>query len=48
MIIVNKDGVPIRPPKGMDEQMARQYASQITELANKARSVVRDLEPQVM
>ena len=29
----------------MNDNLARQYASLITELATKARSVVRDLEP---
>ena len=47
VIIVNKEGVPIRPSKGMNDQTSKQYAAHITELAQKARSVVRDLDPNV-
>jgi hypothetical protein len=47
VIIVNSEGVPIRPSKGMDEEMTREYAAQLSQLALKARSVVRDLDPQV-
>ena len=48
VIIVNKDGVPIRPSKGMDDQRSKQYASHITELTQKARAVIRDLDPKVI
>lgn len=45
--MVNSDGVPIRPSKGMDEEMTREYSAQLSQLAAKARSVIRDLDPQV-
>merc|ERR1711977_357595 len=44
-VIVNVEGVPIRSNLERSEQTA-QYASQITDLTRKARSVVRDLDPQ--
>ena len=47
VIIVNKDGVPIRPSKGMNDQTSKQYAAHITELTQKARAVIRDLDPNV-
>ena len=47
VIIVNKEGIPIRPSKGMNDQTSKDYAAHITELAQKARSVVRDLDPNV-
>ncbi|CEP00454.1 Dynein light chain roadblock [Plasmodiophora brassicae] len=46
VIVVNSDGVPIRPSKGMDEEMTREYSAQLSQLAAKARSVIRDLDPQ--
>jgi dynein light chain roadblock-type len=47
VIIVNSDGVPIRPSKGnMDEKTTQKYAANIAQLTTKARSVVRDLDPQ--
>eukprot|EP00483_Globobulimina_turgida_P000843 UN00844 len=45
VIIVNKDGVPIRPSQGMNDQTSKQYAAHITELTHKARAVIRDLDP---
>merc|ERR1711959_422313 len=44
-VIVNNDGVPIRSNLERSEQTA-QYASLITQLTSKARSVVRALDPQ--
>merc|ERR1712072_1643428 len=44
-VIVNNEGVPIRSNLERSEQTA-QYASLISQLAAKARSVVRDLDPQ--
>merc|ERR1712196_433729 len=44
-VIVNNEGVPIRSNLERSEQTA-QYASLITQLTAKARSVVRDLDPQ--
>jgi len=46
VIIVNSDGIPIRPSKGMDDELTNKYASNIAQLASKARSVIRDLDPQ--
>eukprot|EP00455_Lapot_gusevi_P046765 TRINITY_DN620_c0_g1_i3.p1 TRINITY_DN620_c0_g1~~TRINITY_DN620_c0_g1_i3.p1 ORF type:complete len:102 (+),score=21.55 TRINITY_DN620_c0_g1_i3:52-357(+) len=45
VIIANADGVPIRPSKGLDEEVTQQYSAQLAQLAAKARSVVRDLDP---
>jgi dynein light chain roadblock-type len=36
VLIVNSEGVPIRPSKGMDEDVTREYAAQISQLAVKA------------
>eukprot|EP01084_Bolivina_argentea_P244493 409560_1 len=44
VIIVNKDGVPIRPSKGMDDQKSKQYAAHILDLTQKARAVIQDLD----
>eukprot|EP01083_Nonionella_stella_P079245 217270_1 len=44
VIIVNKDGVPIRPSKGMDDQKTKQYAAHILDLNQKARAVIQDLD----
>lgn len=44
--MVNSEGVPIRPSKGMDDEKTQKYAANISQLAAKARSVVRDLDPQ--
>jgi len=46
VIIVNADGIPIRPAKGMDDELTHKYAASISQLAAKARSVIRDLDPQ--
>jgi dynein light chain roadblock-type len=43
VIIATADGVPIRP--GMDEEITQAYAAELAQLAAKARSVVRDLDP---
>lgn len=45
--LVNADGIPIRPAKGMDDELTHKYAANISQLAAKARSVIRDLDPQV-
>jgi len=45
VIIVNSQGVPIRPSTGMDADTTHKYAANISQLAAKARSVVRDLDP---
>lgn len=44
-MIVNAEGIPIRSTLKHDETI--QYSALITQLAAKARSVVRDLDPQV-
>lgn len=46
VIIVNADGIPIRPSKGMDDELTHKYAANVAQLAAKARSVIRDLDPQ--
>merc|ERR1712184_89474 len=44
IIIVNSEGIPIRST--MDNTLTTQYAANLSQLAMKARSVVRDLDPQ--
>ncbi|CAE8642364.1 unnamed protein product [Polarella glacialis] len=44
IIIVNSEGVPIR--SSLDSRQTLQYSALISQLAAKARSVVRDLDPQ--
>mmetsp|Transcript_101131 Transcript_101131/g.123827 ORF Transcript_101131/g.123827 Transcript_101131/m.123827 type:complete len:102 (+) Transcript_101131:110-415(+) len=44
VILVNKEGIPIRPSKGLTDSKAKQYASHINELTQKARSVIRELD----
>mmetsp|Transcript_75112 Transcript_75112/g.147445 ORF Transcript_75112/g.147445 Transcript_75112/m.147445 type:complete len:101 (-) Transcript_75112:74-376(-) len=44
IVIVNSEGVPIRST--FDNKHTLQYAALINQLATKARSVVRDLDPQ--
>ncbi|ORX54345.1 dynein, light chain, roadblock-type 2-like protein [Piromyces finnis] len=44
IVIVNSDGIPIRST--IDNNLTVQYSALITQLASKARSVVRDLDPQ--
>lgn len=43
-MIVNNEGIPIRSTLKNEETI--QYAALITQLTSKARSVVRDLDPQ--
>ena len=43
---MNADGIPIRPSKGMDDETSHKYAANVAQLAAKARSVIRDLDPQ--
>jgi dynein light chain roadblock-type len=40
------DGIPIRST--FDQEKTVQYAALITQLSSKARSVVRELDPQVI
>mmetsp|Transcript_30848 Transcript_30848/g.71651 ORF Transcript_30848/g.71651 Transcript_30848/m.71651 type:complete len:101 (+) Transcript_30848:84-386(+) len=44
ILIVNSEGVPIRST--LDSRQTLQYSALISQLAAKARSVVRDLDPQ--
>ena len=44
IVIVNNEGIPIRTT--LDNSLTVQYSALITQLAAKARSVVRDLDPQ--
>ena len=44
VVIVNGDGVAVR--SSLDPAATQKYAQHITSLAAKARSVVRDLDPQ--
>lgn len=45
IVIVNSEGVPIRST--LDLRFTLQYSALISQLTAKARSVVRDLDPQV-
>lgn len=45
VVIVNQDGIPIRTT--FDQSTTVQYAGLITQLCSKARSAVRELDPQV-
>lgn len=47
VIITNNEGIPIRPAAGMDENKTNKTAASIAQLTAKARSVIRDLDPQV-
>tara|TARA_B110001452_G_C15051883_1_gene367328 strand:+ start:144 stop:446 length:303 start_codon:yes stop_codon:yes gene_type:complete len=44
IVIVNSEGIPIRST--LDNAQTNQCAGLLTQLAHKARSVVRDLDPQ--
>ncbi len=44
-VIVNNEGIPIR--SNFDNEKKTQYAALITQLAAKARSAVRELNPTV-
>ncbi|KAL7747698.1 WD repeat-containing protein slp1 [Sorochytrium milnesiophthora] len=44
IVIVNSEGIPIRTT--LDNSLTVQYSALITQLAAKAKSVVRDLDPQ--
>ncbi|VDH93954.1 dynein light chain roadblock-type 2-like [Mytilus californianus] len=43
-IVVNMEGIPIRTT--LDNSTTVQYAGLITQLTSKARSTVRDIDPQ--
>ncbi|XP_076370847.1 dynein light chain roadblock-type 2-like isoform X2 [Tachypleus tridentatus] len=43
IIIVNSEGIPIKTT--LDNSTTVQYAGLITQLADKARSTVRDIDP---
>merc|ERR550514_1155463 len=44
VVVINKEGIPIRST--LDQQTTVQYASLISQLAAKAKSCVRDIDPQ--
>jgi len=44
IVIVNSEGIPIRST--MENSTTTQYAANLSQLAAKSRSVVRDLDPQ--
>mmetsp|Transcript_13960 Transcript_13960/g.31849 ORF Transcript_13960/g.31849 Transcript_13960/m.31849 type:complete len:99 (-) Transcript_13960:528-824(-) len=44
IVIVNSEGVPLRST--MEAEKTTQYSASLLQLAQKARSVVRDLDPQ--
>ncbi|KAI9136612.1 hypothetical protein BKA69DRAFT_1033436, partial [Paraphysoderma sedebokerense] len=44
IVVVNSEGIPIRTT--LDNSLTVQYSALITQLAAKAKSVVRDLDPQ--
>jgi len=46
VLVVNSDGVPIRPSKGLEEELAKKYASKISQLAAKSRDLVKDMDKQ--
>ena len=46
-VIVNNEGIPLRSTGVQIEAKKNEYATKLTELAAQARSVVRDLNPQV-
>jgi len=46
VLVVNSDGIPLRPSKGMDDELTQKYAANMAQLAAKARSAVRDIDPQ--
>merc|ERR1712113_581550 len=49
VIVVDQENNHVRPPKvppGMDEELASEYAVAVRQLADKARDVVRCLDPQ--
>ena len=48
LLIVDEDGKPLRSAMGGNSNnhpMPKQYAKKVTEIAKKARSVVRDIDP---
>ena len=48
LLIVDEDGKPLRSAMGgnnASDPMPKQYAKKVTEIAKKARSVVRDIDP---
>lgn len=45
-MVVNNEGVTIKESKGMDDELSAKYGQNLSSLVAKARSVVRDLDPQ--
>jgi hypothetical protein len=46
IVIVNMDGIPIRTT--LDHEKTIQHSALITQLTAKAKSMIRDLDPQVI
>jgi dynein light chain roadblock-type len=46
VMVINADGVPIKPSANMDDDQTNKYSSNLSQLVAKARSVIRDLDPQ--
>merc|ERR1719422_852254 len=44
IVIVNAEGIPIR--SDLEKSLANKYGKMISQLSDKARSLVRDLDPQ--
>ena len=45
LLIVDEDGKPLRSTMKPDDPMTKQYSKKVVELAKRARSVVRDIDP---
>uniref|UniRef100_A0A0G4G2D1 Dynein light chain roadblock n=1 Tax=Chromera velia CCMP2878 TaxID=1169474 RepID=A0A0G4G2D1_9ALVE len=46
VVIVNHEGKPLRASRSLEGEPAKGYADLISQLTWKARSLVRDLDPQ--
>ena len=46
VLVVNHEGTPIRSCKGWDDDKTQNYAANISALATKASSMIRELDPQ--
>lgn len=46
IVIVNMEGIPIRST--LDQEKTVQYAALMTQLSAKAKSIIRELDPQVL
>jgi len=46
IVCLNENGQHVRPPKGLDDEAADAYAGELKQLYEKAKSAVRDLDPE--